>query len=898
LNRATGETVAPPGDNAELMDMSAALAQRLAQVRVSAERSGAGVLIALDGLDKLSSEQNLRWLPIVPGVHWLAPSLPGEALAAALARGFAPLDVKPLSEEERRDFIAGTLKRWRRELEPQHIARILKPESAELAGSPLYLKTVLEELRVSTDNARLSERLEDYRGARDMANLFDRVLKRLEDDCEPGLVAKALPLTWASRAGLEEAEILAITGASPLAWATLRNGLGDGLRDQQGRLVFGHDYLSQAVEARYLATDQAKRSSHLALATHFERQPAGRRKLEEWPWQVLQSGDVNRFADIVTDVDNVALMQASDWRALDYYWRQLEQRGISAENLFGVQWNAYHADMEAELAKQNTAYLNPKHFIVPDLCAFLADTARHGKVAGEIAEYFFDALRFADDLQEVRHHLRAAFDLCLRTGRERLVLAASRTLEDRFGAEWRGDDDVGGVLWSIDARLQSARGNYGGAIASAERAIEMKRRAFGDHSREAFVEASNLAGYYSNVGRHADGEALHRRAYDQRLARLGPKDPDTLVSASNLAANLSYQGRYKEALTIAQETLKLKLEVFGAVHPSTHATRLVVAQCCLRLGDAQRSQEALQDIIRPLGNDGQTHDPNYLRAALLEAWAVREIEGDAAWASWLKDVASVVSRGLMPPMDLLNDFCAELDEALLGRSSAEEARPIYQQLYAAFLRWEETDSYSFGVLSGRLAATAYDAKRYAEAADGYSKSSAVLSNCLERWPNQKASRDVTLQMLDFSAKCAESYLALGDASSAFDASVKAFMLSQHYDVTPSNARLETVIGRAAIALLDSGKESEVAGDHDRANQVFERVADGIGRSLGRRHQNYIAVLSSWAGSLLRQGSLNKALEIATDALAAARQATPVDRDTIAGLSENVRVIQERIEGQV
>lgn len=269
LNRAMGESAEPVGDNADLMDMSAALAQRLAPARVTAERSGARVLIALDGLDKLASEQNLRWLPIVPGVHWLASSLPGEAQTAALARGFGSLDVKPLSERERRDFIAGTLARWRRELEPQHVARILQPAAAALAGSPLYLKTVLEELRVSADNARLAERLDDYRGARDMPDLFDRVLKRLEDDCEPGLVAKALPLIWASRGGLEESEILAITSAAPIAWATLRNGLGDGLRDQVGRIAFSHDFLRQAVERRYLGDAASRRAPHVMLSERY-----------------------------------------------------------------------------------------------------------------------------------------------------------------------------------------------------------------------------------------------------------------------------------------------------------------------------------------------------------------------------------------------------------------------------------------------------------------------------------------------------------------------------------------------------------------------------------------------------------------------------------------------------
>jgi len=310
LNLATGDTVALPGGDINLVDVSTGLAQRIAQALITLGRGRRGLLIALDGLDKLSSEQNLRWLPLIPGVHLLASSLDGEAKTAARKRGFAPLEVRPLNEKERQDFIQGTLERWQHSLEPRYIERILRPETAELAGSPLCLKTVLDELRVSADHVSLARRLEVYRVATDMPDLFDRVLSRLEDDCDPGLVARTLPLVWASRAGLEETEIIAISGASRFAWAALRNGLDDALRDQAGRMVFGHDYLRRAVEARYLKMDERKRAAHAAIAAHFEHQDASSRKFEEWPWQVLRTGDLRSFSEIVTDIDNVAAMLA------------------------------------------------------------------------------------------------------------------------------------------------------------------------------------------------------------------------------------------------------------------------------------------------------------------------------------------------------------------------------------------------------------------------------------------------------------------------------------------------------------------------------------------------------------------------------------------------------------
>ena len=119
-----------------------------------------------------------------------------------------------------------------------------------------------------------------------MPALFARMLVRLEREYGAGLVTRALSLVWASRAGLEEGEIIAMTGATPLAWAKLRNGLGDNRRDQVGRVVFSHDFLRSAVETRYLSTEDARRAVRLALADKFAVREPDARQAEELPYQL------------------------------------------------------------------------------------------------------------------------------------------------------------------------------------------------------------------------------------------------------------------------------------------------------------------------------------------------------------------------------------------------------------------------------------------------------------------------------------------------------------------------------------------------------------------------------------------------------------------------------------
>ena len=267
LNRATGEVITLPTANSELIDFSAGLANRIAQANVLVEKNGGRLLMVLDGLDKLLSDEALNWLPEMPSVKLLASGLDSKAKTAALSRGWIALEVPPLGQLQRGEFVERTLESWGRKLPPDQIDAILGHAEA---GNPLFLKTVLGELRVSATHVSLVERIRHYLGARDMPDLFARMLARLEGDCAPGLVANAMPLIWASRAGLEESETVAIIGANPLDWAALRNGLGDNLRDQIGRVAFSHDFLTQAVEVRYLSSIESREAVHRKLGRRYE----------------------------------------------------------------------------------------------------------------------------------------------------------------------------------------------------------------------------------------------------------------------------------------------------------------------------------------------------------------------------------------------------------------------------------------------------------------------------------------------------------------------------------------------------------------------------------------------------------------------------------------------------
>ena len=175
-------------------------------------------ILVLDGLNQLEDRAHapdLAWLPqhIPPAVRLIVSTLPGRSLDALQKRNWPSLDIEPLDTKEgdtgeRRILINDYLAQFGKSLDYSQIKRIT---DARQTTNPLYLKTLLDELRVFGSRKKLNERMEYYLQANTIDDLIDKMLERLEQDYErdqPGLTRKAMSLIWASRHGLSETELL------------------------------------------------------------------------------------------------------------------------------------------------------------------------------------------------------------------------------------------------------------------------------------------------------------------------------------------------------------------------------------------------------------------------------------------------------------------------------------------------------------------------------------------------------------------------------------------------------------------------------------------------------------------------------------------------------------------
>jgi WD40 repeat protein len=166
------------------------------------------------------------------------------------------LHVSPLRREECARFITEHLGKYRKSLPHQIIHRILEHP---LAGNPLFLRTLLEELRVFGIHEELGGRVSHYLASTAIGDLFERVLERLEGDNARETVRTVLEVLWAARESFAEDELLQVSGLPPAIWSPIHSALDESLIGSGGRLAFSHDYLRQAVEDRYLKTEEDRR---------------------------------------------------------------------------------------------------------------------------------------------------------------------------------------------------------------------------------------------------------------------------------------------------------------------------------------------------------------------------------------------------------------------------------------------------------------------------------------------------------------------------------------------------------------------------------------------------------------------------------------------------------------
>lgn len=295
------------------------------------------VLIVLDALNQVSAD-TLSWLPRVfpPHVSFITSALPSKTYDELIQRGYETFDVLPLSHTDRAQLVVSYLGHFRKKLNASQVKTLADAPSC---ANPLFLTTILAELQLFGSFELLDQRIATLLSAENPRSLFGLILQRFEADYGEELTQACLSALYAARRGLTEDELIAYLEMPRLSLTPLLYSIERHLLNKDGLYTFGHDFLRQAVEYRYLALSAPKIHAYSELADWFMDREVNARKADELPWLLQASSRSDDLVEALIDLELIAYVD--DKYEILKYWMNSghpeQMRNLYTSKLEGIE---------------------------------------------------------------------------------------------------------------------------------------------------------------------------------------------------------------------------------------------------------------------------------------------------------------------------------------------------------------------------------------------------------------------------------------------------------------------------------------------------------------------------------------------------------------------------------
>ncbi len=612
------------------------------------QQSGKQIVILIDGLNQLSSaSSHLYWIPeeVSPHIRLILTSTSEEMKAECERRDWTSESIEPLSEQEIEAISMRYLGEYHKGLAPDQLRRL---SSEEKCSHPLFLKTLLEELRLVGRPKEVEPRLTYYLGASDTTDLFQRLLERIEDDYSRRSVRSVLVPLWSSRFGLDERDLTEISGLSRLRVEEIIAGLDYHLVSREGRLLFFHDYLREGVEQRYLTTDEEKRDAHQSVATHYEP----------------------------TIDQQIAGTTPTDLALIDEY--------------------CYHLLHAEQLDKLHTTLATEPLFMAFHHADRLYDLLGYW-VKSSGAEILEE--RYLEGLQHLRSHLHAS-DQGMRRAVEwmdalgRFFLIASRfnaaestlTLSYRYYRMTLGPESDE----ALDSLVNLAAACYQqGQTEQAKifwyQALDVRSNKYGHHHPKLCEILDGLAAVANREHELDEFERLSLRSLQISRDSFGAGHPHSIDRLVNLGQVYMAGKEYLRAIEVFEEAVAISTSTSGFRHPSTAK---IVSEAGAALVLAGKIDEGIEEQRKALGVLEQCLGNHVQVARVLEILGYSyKIQGETTSTIEMYKAALLIRSSLQSSShEDLARLKVSLVAAYRGIGDLQQAEQIAIQLFPSLLQ--------------------------------------------------------------------------------------------------------------------------------------------------------------------------------------------------------------------
>lgn len=600
----------------------------VAQAQVS---MGKPIVLLLDAVNQLSHpESSLRQLD---ALRFRARTLLVVTSTQSLPEGWLTHPFPELTEEHRREAIALFLRQYSKKLPPALVESLV---AAPACTNALFLRLVMEELRLHADHDSLARRVETLLHYSDAGELFLALLNEADRDFSAegdSLASYATTLIAASRAGVSYEDLAALLTPhlrktaprmADLHLLQLIARIIPFCLNDNGRLRITHTVFTHTLAS----LSPLMPSSRRALIAWFAGQDAF--SVAERTFQWLELNEEESLVNTLGRIDTFTILQQS---YADLAMRAMVHLGAGRSTLplpltaLAERWESDRPDEKITVAvNQVSAWCLQQGFwligvrwsmkMVPlirqhfpqDIVSYMAAVNNLGLFYRQLSLYDEAEMLFSDALAFMRKMLPAGhIDIAIMLnnlagvygslGRdadaEPLLLEAQQSLLN--------DDDLNfaNITQSLGECYQNQELYLKAEVALFQALAVRERLQAVDHPHLIGLKRS-IGTLFMQQMRYQEAEPLLLEALSRRRSILPSAHPDIAVSLNELGELYLRQGHNEKAEPLFEEMLAIKREALPYGHPGIALSLMYLAvlyQTQKRLDDAERLLLEALDIL-------------------------------------------------------------------------------------------------------------------------------------------------------------------------------------------------------------------------------------------------------------------------------------------------------------
>ncbi|MEB0207678.1 tetratricopeptide repeat protein [Pseudomonas sp. CCC3.1] len=787
-------------------------------------------------------------------------------------------------------IIEAYTRNFRKGLPHSLVERLSDEHASPYAALPLYLRVLLEELRVRATHETLAQQVETLLTYPSVGTLFQHILGSWDTDLSDSRLQQ--PVTEATRyialtrGGLDESQLARVLTCNTVYVEP--NPLPAALPRQQVSLILAilrpfllrHDGAEQLMHGTLQSAvlkDLASRTRRLNIALTCDSTAQGiTEQVYQYTELLKHNSEDKQAVTALTTLLNVSRNVVDCFRI---------DRSVlfNALSLLGASLNT----------TAQPAHLIAEGWKNPDLFK-LAGTVEEIQSCNEITHLFIDLNFFhlcdawiATTEQLVREHFadepllsimnrgnRA--DLFVRQGRYQEAEQLDLALLQAYKGVLADDDPQVAICWFRIANAKYRLGQQQEATHAYRTALDLQRKAYPEGDRQLVITYCSLGVLNTEMDDLVNAEQCYSAALEMAERVLSPKDIvwlNVLVGVSELYYK---KGAFEEAHDWALQTLELATVTLPAVH---QMRAKILAQLAAAVTQLNRPAEAAEYLIEAIGIASQ--------ASLADAISLPIMTNNLTYV--------LCKQGLLEDAGQWNARTWELVKDL-PEGHPEHKRCLDNAKVIAVFLAEQEDS-SLRALFRHLAPTDDETEHLNQRVIELNNSAVQYKD----WGRLQESEAYFLEALQLASR--DDAFDRGDLASIKNG-LAALRWDQHRHEEAVNLYLDVLKMRIAH-FSDShpsvGQSLQTLGDCYVELEHWERALNALGNALKIYHRTppenleMIAVcLSSFAMAQYQLGDLPHARESATQALTFYQRQRPVNAQVVERLTAFLQTIRAQM----